>query len=88
MTITHLASTRVSGPIGIDANLGRGGVSNRKIYVGNVPLDVSSDMLLGNFLSYGEIEVRPLGFDKKTGEVEGVCVFCVQEGGRSQGFAC
>lgn len=85
MTVTQLAAAGVSGPAGSAANLDGGDVSNRKIYVGNVPLDVSSDILLGHFLSYGEIEEGPLGFDKQTGKSRGFAFFVYkkEEGARA-----
>ncbi|WCJ27180.1 RNA-binding (RRM/RBD/RNP motifs) family protein [Euphorbia peplus] len=67
MTVTQLASAGQS-------NAGGGSgpdVSLRKIYVGNVPYDIPSDRLLGFFLSYGEVEEGPLGFDKATGKSKG-----------------
>ncbi|KAF5193540.1 Ubp1-associated protein 2a-like [Thalictrum thalictroides] len=47
----------------------------RKIYVGNVHSDISSDRLLAFFSKYGEIEEGPLGFDKQTGKSKGYALF-------------
>lgn len=51
------------------------GQASRKIYVGNVPHDLSADKLLSVFSQYGEIEEGPLGFDKKTGKSRGFALF-------------
>ncbi|XP_044473484.1 UBP1-associated protein 2C-like [Mangifera indica] len=50
-------------------------VSLRKIFVGNVPNDMSADKLLAHFACYGEIEEGPLGFDKQTGKPKGFALF-------------
>ncbi|PIA47984.1 hypothetical protein AQUCO_01400522v1 [Aquilegia coerulea] len=47
----------------------------RKIYVGNVHSDISSDRLLAFFSKYGEIEEGPLGFHKQTGKSKGYALF-------------
>lgn len=65
MTVCQLAST---GALQVNPNQE---VSQRKIYVGNVPLDLSADRLLALFAGYGEIEEGPLGFDKFTGRSRG-----------------
>jgi heterogeneous nuclear ribonucleoprotein A1/A3 len=65
MTVCQLAST---GALQVNPNQE---VSQRKIYVGNVPLDLSADRLLALFAGYGEIEEGPLGFDKYTGRSRG-----------------
>ncbi|KAG0619611.1 hypothetical protein M758_4G152300 [Ceratodon purpureus] len=65
MTVCQLAST---GALQTNPNQE---VSQRKIYVGNVPLDLSADRLLALFAGYGEIEEGPLGFDKFTGRSRG-----------------
>lgn len=65
MTVCQLAST---GALQTNPNQE---VSHRKIYVGNVPLDLSADRLLALFAGYGEIEEGPLGFDKYTGRSRG-----------------
>ncbi|MGV7428876.1 hypothetical protein PJI19_29435, partial [Mycobacterium kansasii] len=55
ITVTQLAATGNTGPAGgVD-------VSMRKIYVGNIPFEISSERLLGHFSAYGEIEEGPLG---------------------------
>eukprot|EP01018_Ginkgo_biloba_P015819 Gb_04917 [translate_table: standard] len=50
-------------------------VSARKIYVGNVPMDMAADRLLSLFSQYGEIEEGPLGFDKQSGRSKGFALF-------------
>ena len=50
-------------------------VSLRKIYVWEVPHDMSPDKLLSHFLAYGEIEEGPLGFDRFTGKSKGFALF-------------
>ncbi|KAF9589918.1 hypothetical protein IFM89_029534 [Coptis chinensis] len=88
MTVTQLAAAGNnnsnsnngsigSGPggvVGVNSNSG-GDVMMRKIYVGNVPFDMPADRLLAHFLSYGEIEEGPLGFDKQTGKSKGFALF-------------
>uniref|UniRef100_A0A5B6ZGM0 Putative UBP1-associated protein 2C n=1 Tax=Davidia involucrata TaxID=16924 RepID=A0A5B6ZGM0_DAVIN len=82
MTVTQLASAGISG-----ANAGNGGVdvSLRKIFVGNVPFEISSERLLDHFLAYGEIEEGPLGFDKQPGKLRGFAFFVykTEEGARA-----
>ncbi|KAJ7520867.1 hypothetical protein O6H91_19G026700 [Diphasiastrum complanatum] len=46
-------------------------VAQRKIYVGNVPADLSADKLLALFTPYGDIAEGPLGYDKATGKSRG-----------------
>ncbi|GJT53054.1 UBP1-associated protein 2C-like protein [Tanacetum coccineum] len=60
-------------------------VSMRKIYVGNVPFEISSERLLAHFAAYGEIEEGPLGFDKQSGKVKGFAFFVYksEEGARN-----
>ncbi|KAL2484279.1 UBP1-associated protein 2C-like [Forsythia ovata] len=69
ITVTQLAATGNSG------NSNSADVSMRKIYVGNVPFEISSERLLGLFSMYGEIEEGPLGFDKQTGKAKGFAFF-------------
>ncbi|KAL6991198.1 hypothetical protein U1Q18_009316 [Sarracenia purpurea var. burkii] len=79
MTVTQLAASGISGGGGaVDVSL-------RKIYVGNVPFDISSERLLGHFSAYGEIEEGPLGFDKQTGKAKGFAFFVykTEEGARA-----
>uniref|UniRef100_A0A1D1ZI12 Heterogeneous nuclear ribonucleoproteins A1 n=1 Tax=Anthurium amnicola TaxID=1678845 RepID=A0A1D1ZI12_9ARAE len=83
MTVTQLAASGIAGPAAphppaVDASL-------RKIYVGNVPHDMPADRLLAHFLSYGEIEEGPLGFDKQTGKSRGFALFVYKtaEGARA-----
>ncbi|XP_073389236.1 uncharacterized protein [Physcomitrium patens] len=69
MTDCQLAST---GALQINPNQE---VSTRKIYVGNISLDLSADRLLAFFAGYGEIGEGPLGFDKFTGRSRGFALF-------------
>lgn len=71
VTVTNLA---VAGNSGNSTN-NPVDVSLRKIFVGNVPNDVSADKLLAHFACYGEIEEGPLGFDKQTGKPKGFALF-------------
>lgn len=73
MTVTQLAASGTTGPTA--AQPPAVDVSLRKIYVGNVPQDMPADRLLAHFLSYGEIEEGPLGFDKQTGKSRGFALF-------------
>ncbi|KAI4388270.1 hypothetical protein MLD38_000612 [Melastoma candidum] len=70
VTVTQLAAAGNSG-----SNTNSSDVANRKIYVANVPSDISSDKLLSHFSFYGEIEEGPLGFDKQTGKSRGFALF-------------
>ncbi|KAI4388115.1 hypothetical protein MLD38_000476 [Melastoma candidum] len=70
VAVTQLAA---AGNAGSNVNLSD--VANRKIYVANVPVDISSDKLLSHFSLYGEIEEGPLGFDKQTGKSRGFALF-------------
>ncbi|KAL6992411.1 hypothetical protein U1Q18_010520, partial [Sarracenia purpurea var. burkii] len=83
MTVTQLAAAGISGVN--SAGAGGADVSLRKIYVGNVPFEISSERLLGHFSSYGEIEEGPLGFDKQTGKAKGFAFFVykTEEGARA-----
>ncbi|XP_059669863.1 UBP1-associated protein 2C-like [Cornus florida] len=81
MTVTQLASLGQSG-----ANAGNAvDVSLRKIYVGNIPFEISSERLLDQFAMYGEIEEGPLGFDKQPGKARGFAFFVyrTEEGARA-----
>lgn len=71
VTVTNLA---VAGNSGNSTN-NPVDVSLRKIFVGNVPNDMSADKLLAHFACYGEIEEGPLGFDKQTGKPKGFALF-------------
>ncbi|PKA64702.1 Heterogeneous nuclear ribonucleoprotein 1 [Apostasia shenzhenica] len=73
MTVTQLAAAGASGPTAPAPPTAE--VSQRKIYVGNVPADMPSDRLLAHFSSYGEIEEGPLGSDKQTGKFKGFTLF-------------
>ncbi|KAL2484081.1 UBP1-associated protein 2C-like [Forsythia ovata] len=69
MTVTQLAAAGNSG------NSSSADIAMRKIYVGNIPFEISSERLLGHFSMYGEIEEGPLGFDKQTGKAKGFAFF-------------
>ncbi|KAM1256808.1 hypothetical protein TB2_030470 [Malus domestica] len=73
MTVTQLVSTGNSNSN--TASNSVADVSLRKIYVANVPYDMSSDKLLAHFALYGEIKEGPLGFDKQTGMCKGYALF-------------
>ncbi|XP_051135165.1 UBP1-associated protein 2C-like [Andrographis paniculata] len=81
MTVTQLAAAGISGGGGGGGGSGGGGISNpvdastRKIYVANVPYDMTAERLLHHFGMYGEIEEGPLGFDKATGKSKGFALF-------------
>ncbi|KAK2434060.1 UBP1-associated protein 2A [Trifolium repens] len=77
MTVTQLAAAG-SGSTG-------GDVSARKVFVGNVPFEVSAESLLSEFSKYGEIEEGPLGFDKASGKTRGFAFFVykTEEGARA-----
>lgn len=79
ITVTQLAAAGNSG------NSQSSDVALRKIYVGNVPFDISSEKLLNHFSMYGEIEEGPLGFDKQTGKAKGFAFFVykTEEGARA-----
>ncbi|XP_058750610.1 UBP1-associated protein 2C-like isoform X1 [Vicia villosa] len=77
MTVTQLAAAG-AGSTG-------GDVSARKVFVGNVPFEVSAESLLSEFSKYGEIEEGPLGFDKASGKTRGFAFFVykTEEGARN-----
>lgn len=79
ITVTALAAAGNSG------NSHSSDVSLRKIYVGNIPFEISSERLLNHFSTYGEIEEGPLGFDKQTGKAKGFAFFVykTEEGARA-----
>ncbi|XP_051125615.1 UBP1-associated protein 2C-like [Andrographis paniculata] len=60
-------------------------VASRKIYVGNIPFEISSERLLSHFAMYGDIEEGPLGFDKQSGKAKGFAFFVykTEEGARA-----
>ncbi|KAJ8448375.1 hypothetical protein Cgig2_022003 [Carnegiea gigantea] len=76
MTVTHLASAG-RGPNSEDH-------ATRKIYVGNVPYNISAERLLDFFSAFGEIEEGPLGFDKQGAKSRGFAFFVykTEEGAR------
>jgi heterogeneous nuclear ribonucleoprotein A1/A3 len=67
MTVCQLAATGAQASVASSTQE----VSQRKIYVGNVPMDLAADRLLALFSGFGEIEEGPLGFDKVTGRSRG-----------------
>ncbi|KAG5546144.1 hypothetical protein RHGRI_018354 [Rhododendron griersonianum] len=76
MTVTQLAAAGIQGgPVASSVPVGGYDVSNRKIYVANVPYDMPGDRLLAHFSSYGEVEEGPLGYDKATGKSRGYALF-------------
>ncbi|OIV93223.1 hypothetical protein TanjilG_27402 [Lupinus angustifolius] len=77
MTVTQLAAASASSTTT--------DVSARKVFVGNVPFDISPERLLEHFLAYGEIEEGPLGFDKASGKTRGFAFFVykTEEGARA-----
>lgn len=75
MTVTQLAAAGVSGGPGGGGGNNQVDVSDRKIYVANVPYDMPAERLLAHFSMYGEIEEGPLGFDKATGKSRGFALF-------------
>ncbi|KAI5657327.1 hypothetical protein M9H77_26120 [Catharanthus roseus] len=79
ITVTQLAAAGNSG------NSQSADVALRKIYVGNIPFEISSERLLAHFSMYGEIEEGPLGFDKQTGKAKGFAFFVykTEEGARA-----
>lgn len=80
MTVTHLAAAGTNS-----SSSGGGDVYLRKIYVGNIPFEISSEKLLTHFSAYGEIEEGPLGFDKQSGKAKGFAFFIykTEEGARA-----
>ncbi|XP_051128571.1 UBP1-associated protein 2C-like [Andrographis paniculata] len=79
ITVTQLAAAGNSG------NTHSTDVAMRKIYVGNIPFEISSERLLSYFSMYGEIEEGPLGFDKQSGKAKGFAFFVykTEEGARA-----
>ncbi|XP_061362023.1 UBP1-associated protein 2C-like [Gastrolobium bilobum] len=67
MTVSNLASVGVLR----DDNE----VWTRKIFVGNVPFDMSPGRLLTYFETFGEVEEGPLGFEKWNGKTKGFAFF-------------
>lgn len=65
MTVCQLAATGALPQAPVQE------VATRKIYVGNVPMELTADRLLAMFAQFGEIEEGPLGFDKFTGRSRG-----------------
>ncbi|KAJ7516573.1 hypothetical protein O6H91_22G063600 [Diphasiastrum complanatum] len=66
-TVCQLAST---GPNSSSAQPAED-VSSRKLYVGNLPLDLTVDQFIGFFSQFGEIAESPQGFDNTTGRSRG-----------------
>ncbi|XP_073312478.1 UBP1-associated protein 2C-like [Primulina huaijiensis] len=69
ITVTQLAAAGNSG------NSNPVDLALRKVYVGNIPFEISSEKLLSHFSMYGEIEEGPLGFDKQSGKAKGFAFF-------------
>lgn len=69
ITVTQLAAAGNSG------NSNPIDLASRKVYVGNIPFEISSERLLSHFSMYGEIEEGPLGFDKQSGKAKGFAFF-------------
>ncbi|GAB2298603.1 hypothetical protein Dimus_032672 [Dionaea muscipula] len=78
MSVTHLAAAGSSGGPNADD------LAARKIYVGNIPFEISAEKLLDYFSVYGEVEEGPLGFDKHQGKLKGFAFFVykTEEGAR------
>ncbi|CAL9015630.1 unnamed protein product [Prunus brigantina] len=74
VTVTQFAAAGLTASFN-NSNSNAADVSARKIYVGSVPFDISSERLLSTFSAYGEIEEGPLGFDKATGKSKGFAFF-------------
>lgn len=66
MTVCQLAATGPTTQVSPSQE-----IAMRKIYVGNVPIELAADRLLAMFSQWGEIEEGPLGFDKFTGRSRG-----------------
>ncbi|XP_050367836.1 UBP1-associated protein 2C-like [Argentina anserina] len=83
VTVTQYAAAGHSASF--SSSNGGADVSARKIYVGTVPFDISSERLLSAFSAFGEIEEGPLGFDKVTGKSKGFAFFVykTEEGARA-----
>ncbi|CAB4276228.1 unnamed protein product [Prunus armeniaca] len=84
VTVTQFAAAGLTASFS-NSNSNAADVSARKIYVGSVPFDISSERLLSTFSAYGEIEEGPLGFDKATGKSKGFAFFVykTEEGARA-----
>jgi len=70
VSICQLASVGPAKPAEITEDQ-----SLRKIYVGNLPPDTTSQQLLDIFSEFGELDKGPLGFDKQTGKCRGYALF-------------
>lgn len=75
MTVSQLAHLNTTGNSNPNPTQPPTADASRKIYVGNVPYEMTGERLLAHFLSYGEIEEGPLGFDKATGKSKGYALF-------------
>lgn len=75
ITVVQLASAGLSEKSAPNSALKAAELAPRKIFVGNVLPDMSSERLLSHFSTYGEIEEGPLGFDKQTGKFRGFALF-------------
>ncbi|KAK7246438.1 hypothetical protein RIF29_41306 [Crotalaria pallida] len=77
MTVTQVASAGVFDNVG------------RKIFVENVPFEISSEELLNYFLRYGEIEEGPIGFDSDSGRrTKGFAFFVYKTDEAAQAAVC
>jgi heterogeneous nuclear ribonucleoprotein A1/A3 len=75
ITVVQLASPGLSEKSAPNSAQKAADLALRKIFVGNVLPDMSSERLLSHFSTYGEIEEGPLGFDKQTGKFRGFALF-------------
>ncbi|KAJ3704163.1 hypothetical protein LUZ61_007868 [Rhynchospora tenuis] len=75
ITVVQLASAGLAEKSAPNSAQKAADVALRKIFVGNVLPDMSSERLLSHFATYGEIEEGPLGFDKQTGKFRGYALF-------------
>ncbi|KAJ4768603.1 hypothetical protein LUZ62_078978 [Rhynchospora pubera] len=75
ITVVQLASAGLAEKSAPNSAQKAANVALRKIFVGNVLPDMSSERLLSHFATYGEIEEGPLGFDKQTGKFRGYALF-------------
>ncbi|KAJ1688171.1 hypothetical protein LUZ63_019561 [Rhynchospora breviuscula] len=75
ITVVQLASAGLAEKSAPNSAQKAADVALRKIFVGNVLPDMSSERLLSHFSTYGEIEEGPLGFDKQTGKFRGYALF-------------
>lgn len=84
ITVVQLASAGLSEKSAPNLAQKAADLALRKIFVGNVLPDMSSERLLSHFSTYGEIEEGPLGFDKQTGRFRGFALFVYKTVGGAQ----